>query len=55
MQFVLWALFCAILYLATMIAGAAVFLKEVGEQLHRIAFWTEWVCDGKGKNDGEVD
>lgn len=55
MQFVLWALFCAILYLATMIAGAAVCLKEVGEQLHRIAFWTEWVCDGKGKNDGEVD
>ena len=50
MQIVLWALFCAIIYLATMIAGAAVFLKEVGEQLHRNAFWTEWVCDGKGKD-----
>jgi hypothetical protein len=50
MQIVLWALFCAIIYLATIIAGAALYLKEVGEQLHRIAFWTEWVCDGKGQN-----
>ena len=55
MQFVLWALFGAILYLATIIAGAALYLKDVGVQLHRIAFWTEWVCDGKGKNDGEMD
>lgn len=54
MQIVLWALFCAIIYLATMIAGAALYLKEVGVQLHRIAFLTEWVCDWKGqdKEDG---
>ena len=51
MQIVLWALFCAIIYLATMIAGAALYLKEVGAQLHRIAFWTEWVCDGKNKEE----
>jgi hypothetical protein len=55
MQFVLWALFCAILYLATIIAGAALYLKEVGVQLHRIAFWTEWVCDGKGKEQNKED
>ena len=54
MQLVLWALFGAILYLGTIIAGAALYLKEVGNQLHRIAFWTEWACDGKGKDEGKM-